>query len=277
MSDVSQVGSVKAVSGLIPRCSFDSALESSCTLTYYRLIQVSDQQRNRDEQLELKLQRGWGGRRSGAGRKPTPGRRSTAHRARPRHRAYEPVHVTLRSALRSLRSQYVFPTLRQAIAQAARLSPEFRVVHFSVQVDHVHLLVEATNTAALSAGMRGLVIRIARQVNKLLFRRGRVWTARWHGRALTSPRAVRHALVYVLANFRKHLPSSRHAVDPCSSAPYFDGFREYQGRAPIELLGTTTSQASRADLPPVSRATTWLLAQSWRKRSLSVHERPSST
>ncbi|HYO96017.1 MAG TPA: transposase [Polyangiaceae bacterium] len=186
------------------------------------------------------------------------------------------MHVTLRSALRPLRSQYVFPTVRRAIAQASRRSPDFRVVHFSVQEDHVHLLVEAAHSPALSAGMRGLVIRIARQVNKLLFRRGRVWSDRWHGRALTSPRAVRHAIVYVLANFRKHEAHSIASLDPYSSAPDFEGFREYLGgSARMALRGGANAHAQVSSLPPpLPRARTWLLAQSWRKRLFSVHDRP---
>ncbi len=57
---------------------------------------------------------------------------------------------------------------------------------------------------ALSEGMRSVAIRIALAVNELVGRRGRLWADRWHGRALTSPRAVRNALVYVLSNFSKH-------------------------------------------------------------------------
>jgi len=131
--------------------------------------------------------------------------------------------VTLRSKLRSLRSQYVFPTVRLAIAAANRRAPHaFRIVHFSAQADHVHLVVEALDKRALSAGMRGLAVRIARRVNRLVFRRGALWADRWHGRALTTPRAVRHAIVYVLNNFRKHHPTNRAPLDPFSSSPYFD-------------------------------------------------------
>lgn len=147
----------------------------------------------------------------------------------------------------------------------------------------MHLLVEAADSAALSAGMRGLVIRIARQVNKLLFRRGRFWADRWHGRALTSPRAVRHALVYVLANFRKHVQRSNARLDPYSSAPYFDGFSEYGGKAPFDSWGETRAHSQASSQPPPQpppqprpclRAKTWLLAQSWRQRLFSVYDRP---
>jgi REP element-mobilizing transposase RayT len=109
-----------------------------------------------------------------------------------------------------LRTQFVFPTLKCAIAEANRCHHHvFRVVHFSVQADHLHLLVEAADKRTLSAGMRGLAVRIARRVNGLVFRRGRFWADRWHGHVLTSPRATRHSLAYVLGNFRKHDPRAR--------------------------------------------------------------------
>jgi REP element-mobilizing transposase RayT len=173
--------------------------------------------------------RTWGGLRPHAGRKRMGPRSNTPHRARPKHFARHPVHVTMRSAFRPLRSQHVFPTLRIALARANRRAPQrFRIVHFSVQYDHVHLLVEARDKRSLSAGMRSVSIRIARYVNELLGRKGALWADRWFGRALTTPRSVRTALVYVLANFRKHArkpPPS--GIDPFSSGGTFDGFRGF--------------------------------------------------
>jgi len=105
---------------------------------------------------------------------------------------------------------FVFPSVRLALSRATRSAPErFRILQFSVQRDHVHIIVEAIDKRALSSGVRGLAIRIARYVNDLLGRRGTFWADRWHGRALRSPREVRNALVYVLANFRKHVPRER--------------------------------------------------------------------
>jgi REP element-mobilizing transposase RayT len=140
------------------------------------------------------------------------------------------VHVTLRSRIAPLRCQFVFPTVRLAIARAAGRDPEkFRVLHFSVQRDHVHLVVEAKDARALSSGVRSVAIRIARYVNDLLLRRGRFWADRWHGRALRTPREVRNAIVYVLANFRKHARQRlRSGVDPFSSGAWFDGWREWR-------------------------------------------------
>src|SRR5580765_2320783 len=148
----------------------------------------------RPTQLSLPNPRTWGGRRRGAGRKPTPGRRPVVpHRSRPTHAPTHPVQVTLRAldALRCLRSRRVFPAVRRAIAAASRA--DFRVVEFSVQDDHLHLIAEAVHGRALSGGVRGLAIRLARAVNRSLARRGRVFADHYHCRPLTTPRAPRGA------------------------------------------------------------------------------------
>jgi len=179
-------------------------------------------------------------------------------------------------------------TLKGAIAEANRRHCRvFRVVHFSVQSDHLHLLVEAADKFALSAGMRGLAVRIARRVNGLVFRRGRFWADRWHGRALTSPRATRNALAYVLGNFRKHDPRARADLDRFSASPFFSGFREYGGRMPVETTPALAARkihppwthgGRRNDLPIVLPPSTWLLRTGWRKLGdLSVLDGPTIT
>jgi REP element-mobilizing transposase RayT len=191
------------------------------------------------------------------------------------HSAAVPVHVTLRVLLRSLRSQFVFPTVRGAIADANRRNwQRFRIVHFSVQADHIHLIVEATSRDALSRGLAGFSVSVARRVNRLLFRRGRFLAERWHERALTSPRAVRHGLVYVLGNCRKH-GQPNVIVDHYSSAPYFRFFAGLHGQAPIEINPRLVPAPFRirASLPP--EPATWLLHSGWLRHGLlSFHERP---
>jgi len=179
--------------------------------------------------------------------------------------------VTLRSSFKPLRSQFVYPTVCLALAGANRRAPdEFRILHFSVQYDHVHLIVEASDKRALSAGVRSLLIRVARSVNELVLRKGSFWADRWFGRALTSPRQVRNALVYVLANFRKHARSRLPiGVDPYSSAMEFDGWRGFSGhaeRAP-PLAGRVVHGAHRGD-SAVSAARSWLAARGWRRSGL---------
>jgi REP element-mobilizing transposase RayT len=215
--------------------------------------------RRRPRQLDLALRTGRGGPRTGAGRKPIPGRRRPPpHRARPAHKAAHPAHVTLRAraGLPSLRAPRVFESVSGAIARAHK--PSFRVVHFSVQGDHVHLMVEAHDKDALSRGVRGLAIRIARAVNRALGRAGGVWGDRYHARDLKTPREVCVGIVYVLMNIKKHRPSWT-GLDRCSSAPWFDGFR-----------GGPTAAAARSATgpPPTCAARTWLAATGWRRHGL---------
>src|SRR5450432_841208 len=149
-------------------------------------------------QAELRFEKTWGGRRAGAGRPRLKSRKNVPHRARPEHNRSYPVHVTLRTARRlpSLRSQTLFLEIRDALREASRSF--YRVVHFSVQTDHIHLVVEAADKASLIEGTRGLCIRFARTVNSQLKRRGRAFGDRYHARALATPRELRNAIVYVL-------------------------------------------------------------------------------
>lgn len=218
--------------------------------------------RRSPKQLSLPAPRRWGGRRVGAGRKRTQPRPGPRHVARPIHDGCHPVHVTLRSAagIPSLRSETLFTTLRRALSLAS--GRRFRVVQFSVQTNHLHLIVEADSRRALVRGLQGLAIRCALAVNRTAQRTGPVWSGRYHARALTTPREVRRGLAYVLLNFRKHLRAPP-GVDPRSSGPWFDGWN-----------GSTERPPSPA---PTVQPSTWLAAVGWRRAGglLDWHERPS--
>jgi hypothetical protein len=101
------------------------------------------------------------------------------------------VHVTLRAreGIPSLRSARVFAVLRRSLAAAHKEA--FRVVHFSVQMDHVHLVVEGDAAVALVRGVQGLAVRCAKAINRASRRRGRVWSSRYHARALRTPTEAR--------------------------------------------------------------------------------------
>jgi putative transposase len=185
------------------------------------------------------------------------------------HLAAHPVLATLKTEVVPLRSERVFPTVRETIARAARVMGEhFRIVHFSVEAKHVHLIVEATNRRWLSAGMSGFTIRLAHAVNTLLGRRGRFWDDRWRGRTLTTPREVREALVYVLANFRLHTQGALPpGIDACSSAPWFDGFvgQRAGGARPPAVAGIPLDGELESPVVPAESA---LLSREWRSLGL---------
>src|SRR6478609_7317573 len=128
----------------------------------------------RSRQLDLPAPRTWGGARTGAGRKPAPGRPRLGHDRREPHDARHPVLLTLRAArgVPSLRSLALFAAVRDAIANAT--DDAFRVLHLSVQQDHVHAIVEADSHAELTSGIRSLTIRIALAVRRVADV-GKVW------------------------------------------------------------------------------------------------------
>jgi len=150
----------------------------------------------------------------------------------------------------------VFREVRRALGAAPRAW--FRLLHFSVQADHVHLVVEACDNDALTRGMAGVAIRAARAVNRRIGRRGRVWADRYHARSLRTPREVRNAIVYVLTNWTKHGSVTRD-LDPCSSSFWFDGWK----------LPPTAGPPDWGELePPVVSPRTWLARMGWRRLGL---------
>ena len=216
--------------------------------------------RKREQQLPLLFERTWGGARKGAGR-PSGSRRTVPHRTRPLHRERFPLHVTVRAraGLPPFREDILATILRNAIAAAQR--DAFRVLHFSVQTNHIHLIVEAHDNIALARGMQWLNARIARRINGALSAHGNVWRERYHARELHTPRSVRNAIVYVLMNAKKHGHRLASGIDALSSAPWFDGFARHL--------------PARAESSPIRAPRTWLAGVGWRRRGLvALDERP---
>jgi REP element-mobilizing transposase RayT len=203
---------------------------------------------------------GRGGKRKGAGRKPKGTVAGVSHAARPFHEGAQPVLVTVRfvRGLPSMRELELGAAIAEGIRKAR--SRTFQVIHFSIQGDHLHLVVEAGSQRSLSRGMQGMRIRHARRINRMLGRSGKVFTDRYHARALATPREVRNAIRYVVSNWLKHVDGAR-GFDPYSSGRWFDGW--------------TTAQPVSDTPCPTARSRTWLGGHGWRRRGLiSPSERP---
>jgi REP element-mobilizing transposase RayT len=237
----------------------------------------------RPVQLGLFKQRG--GKRRGAGRPPKGARAGAPHKARPALSARYPVHVVLRvvAAVGSLRRGRVYHAVREATLTAARFG-RIRIVHVSIQRTHVHLLVEATGKGALASGMQGFQISAAKHINAAISkgrpgprRRGTVFPDRYHAEIITSPTQARHALAYVLGNWRKH-GEDRSAVmrgwriDVFSSAAAFPDWTEYGDEVWLWRMPPTYEPLW------VYRPGTWLLREGWKKRgaTISCREVPSA-
>jgi REP element-mobilizing transposase RayT len=224
-----------------------------------------------------------GGKRRGAGRKPKGERPGERHEARPEHDPRHPVHVTIRvvGSASGLRRKDIYLALREATIVTAKRE-DFRIVHMSIQRDHIHLIVEADSKGALSKGIRGFSISAARQINRAVTARGgdrrtgRVIGDRFHARPLTSPRAVRNAIAYALGNWRHHGEDRAHfartwSVDPFSSGAVFFGWKELEGSPVLWPLPPTYHPLL------VFRPRTWLL-RSWDRFHplISVREVPGA-
>src|SRR5262245_61245711 len=225
-----------------------------------------------------------GGKRPGAGKKPRiPGRPGSSHKRRPDVNPRYPQHVTLRvlGDVGHLRRPHMYRAIRGALATIAKTTAErddFRIVHFTLQGDHIHLICEASSREALWRGVKGFEISAARRLNaersKEIKRRrkGTVFADRYHARAIGSVRDMRNVLNYVLNNWRHHPRGDRGPrlfagkLDPYSSAVFFPGWRE-RTLPPYVPAGY--------DAPIVGRPRSWLLAEGWKHATpISVWEVP---
>ena len=193
------------------------------------------------KQLPLPLKT-WGGKRKGAGRPPAGAKAGVSHLKRARFPQRHPVHVTLRTlpAAGFLRGDRRYRAIEEALREAKERHG-LRVIHYSVQGNHLHLLVEAGGAESLARGVQGLCVRLARALNAVARRSGKVFADRYHAHVLASRREVARALRYLLENFRHHLRQdiAPRGADPCSSAAWLE----------IPLT----------DGAPVLRPRTWLL------------------
>jgi REP element-mobilizing transposase RayT len=213
-----------------------------------------------------------GGARPGAGRKPKGEKAGVPHRRRRDFEARCPVHVTVKllRGLARLRRGREYRALRAAFAAGCDRQG-FRLVHYAVMNDHLHLIVEGDGAEEFVRGVQGLLIRVARTLNRLWRRRGKVFADRYHDHVLATPREVRNAIRYVLNNAEHHERQQGQqrapaGIDVFTSGPWFDGWVEAVTVRGLESLAR-----------PVTRAKTWLLGVGWQRLGrLSLAERAAS-
>jgi len=206
-----------------------------------------------------------GGARPGAGRKKNPRRHDSPHSTRPLLSPKHPVHVVLRvmKCLPRLRQRDTYRAIRHTLTRYLGRD-DFRVVHVSIQHNHLHLLVEAENRRVLSRAMQSFAINIARAINQSFKSWGKVFAHRYHATQIRTPFHARHALAYVLNNWRRHSEdrASVHTLearlDPYASGMSFTGWAG---------VGRFTCPDGYVPLP-VSPPRTRLLQVDWRQHGL---------
>ncbi len=173
----------------------------------------------------------------------------------------------MRAGIPTLRAARFVAEFRRSLREISDRT-DFRVVHYSIQANHVHLVVESAGKEALGRGMKAVSARVARAIQRVFRRAGPVMYGRYHLHVLRTPREIRSALAYVLLNARKHW-RERHGASPpvqldaASSGRWFDGWRELP---PSSEAMPGLLEAS--DSPEVARPRTWLLGHGWRRHGL---------
>ena len=196
-----------------------------------------------------------------AGRKPKGKRAGERHKVRAVVDPRCPQHVVLRveASVKWLRTERAYRAVRRALETVLDRAETFRIVHISVQGNHIHLLCEASDKVALGKGMQAFGISVAKHLNRVHRRKGTVFPDHYHVEAIDSVRQTSHALSYVLNNWRKHKQDGRGLyegkIDPFSSGALFEGWKERT--QPLSI-------PEGYEAPRVSAAQTWYLTTGYK-------------
>ncbi len=165
-----------------------------------------------------------------------------------------------------LRSQRIVTVIAEQLRRA--IARGIKVVHYSIQGDHLHLLVEAADATKLARGMQWLFSRIAMEVNRVALRSGRLFRDRHFRQTLESPTQVRRALVYIVMNGRKHGAQQGRSLlplyewlDECSTAGFIDKWHPADQPTALAL-----ARARAGPCSPGAKPTTWLARTGWWQR-----------
>ncbi len=199
-----------------------------------------------------------GGARANAGRKKSKDFRfDPSHTKRPELSFEHPVHVMKRAlpSVPRLRQRAAYEAIRATLVHYMD-GANFRIIHISIQRNHLHLIVEAANKQALRRGMQSFSIRAARALNDMFGRTGKVFAFRYEAKQVKTPSYARNVLSYVLNNWRRHREDQRGEAmsmpfDQFSSAWAFTGW------------SAQTRWKPSADGLPVSAPRTPLLGSDW--------------
>lgn len=170
----------------------------------------------------------------------------------------------------SLQSQKAFSVFKEA-AEKAR-AQGLQVNHYSIQSNHIHMIVECWNNRELERALKSFTIRLARGLNRTFQLKGPVFHGRFHMHVLTTPSEVRHALKYVLLNETKHTRKVT-KLDHLSSGHQFKEWPTLIGRSwRTRIIPPRT--ADRKKLATLhahlcSTPRTWLLRLGWQRSLVS--------
>ena len=242
-------------------------------LIHIILLQMTKKKRsNKTGQIEFAGVSGHGGRRRGAGRPNLLGRLN--HMKRADVDLKKPLHITMKLNKRfsSLRTKGFHRGFKKILLRAREF--QLYVVHYSIQSNHIHMIVEAKSNLALGSGMRSLAGRISRLVRgrnegaRAGAEAGSVFRDRYHLHVLRTPSEMKTALAYVLLNTAKHLNLIEH-IDGYSSGMFFPQWQKLLGGKFRGLIARTVKDLEKTiefrlgTCEELNSPQSWLLQRGW--------------
>lgn len=171
------------------------------------------------QRLNLHLhKRRHGGRRPGSGRKRLHSK-GVSHREREQVTGRTPVHINFKYRV-TIKNKAALKLLKKAIMNGRRHG--LRVLHFSLQYNHIHLIIEADNNDILTRGMRSITVTFAKGLNQ-----GRIQLERYHLHVLKTITETKNAIRYVLFNKQKHEKGTYSTIDEYTSFPGWEMLKNF--------------------------------------------------
>jgi len=151
----------------------------------------------------------------GAGR-PALWDKGIRHTLRPRLKKASSLHLTIKvkKIKAEIKNKAVLNLLKRAISNARKQG--LIIIHYTLEYDHINLLIEADNNSTLAKGMQSLGVTLSKGINRLKKLKGAVYKHRYHFRQISSPSELKKVMSYIFNNGLKH-KSARSLVNPYNS------------------------------------------------------------
>lgn len=141
-----------------------------------------------------------GGRRPKCGRKRLKSK-GVSHRSREQVTGRDLLHINFKYKT-YVRSDAFYEVFKRGIKNSARF--DFKILSFSIESNHIHLIAEAGNSDNLTLGMKSLTCTLSKGLNLIKNTNGKTQIERFHLHILKNPQEARNAINYVLFNHEKH-------------------------------------------------------------------------
>ena len=169
-----------------------------------------------------------------------------------------PSHVTLKfvDGVPNLRDERFLKEFTRAL-EISR-GKGLAVSQFSIESNHIHLIVEVEDNESLTRGLLSLQGCVIWGLRRIFSYFGAVFAGRFHLHAIASPREMKHAIMYVIFNHAKHCGVPRFA-DVFSSAFAFKELREF-----VKAVRPPPRWQHEIDRG-LSRPRSWLQTTGWKR------------